>query len=267
MPELAEVEFYRKKWEPGIGDPIAEVLVRPKARVFREVSSRSFVRFLKGESLMASHAHGKQMLFEFSGGNWLGVHLGMTGKLTAPTNDDFERAKHDHLVLRCKKRSLVFTDPRMFGKLTLDRGNDFPDWWLALPPAILDREFTKRWVADFVGRFTKSPIKSVLLDQRGFPGIGNWMADEICWRSKIDPAMKCGDLNDGQLAELWKSTRHVSRKAIEIIGTDWKTPPGSWLFTHRWKDGGDCPRKECGAHLIRAELRGRRTCWCPQCQK
>jgi formamidopyrimidine-DNA glycosylase len=41
-------------------------------------------------------------------------------------------------------------------------------------------------------------------------------------------------------------------------------PPASWLFQHRWKPGGSCPR--CQSGLARATIASRTTAWCPSCQ-
>ena len=38
-------------------------------------------------------------------------------------------------------------------------------------------------------------------------------------------------------------------------------PPKTWLFRHRWKDGGLCPHT--GVPLLREEIGGRTTCWSP----
>lgn len=265
MPELAEVEYYRKQWDPGFGEKVVRVLTHPHARIFRDIPAAAVEKALKGRTLIDSHAHGKQMLFEFSDSAWLGLHLGMTGKLFT-ADREHEVVKAEHLVLETKSLSLVFSDFRMFGKLTLDVTEDGepPEWWKALPPPMLDRRFTKKYLAEFVGRFPKTPVKTLLLDQRGFPGIGNWMADEICWRMKIPPQTPSRDIVSEKIDELWKVTRKVSRDALRVIGTDWSDPPKSWLFKHRWKDGGNCPR--CGSELERADLRGRTTCWCPKCQ-
>lgn len=265
MPELAEVEFYRKEWLPGIGETLEEVLTHPMARIYRDCPAVAVERHLPGQSLKAAMAHGKQMLFQFSGGNWLGIHLGMTGRLSCSI-PGLEPEKHDHLVLRSGKRTLVFSDPRMFGKLTFDRSSSTPDWWSQLPPQILDPGFTRDRIRVAFGRFGRSPLKSVLLDQRYFPGIGNWMADEICWRCRILPARRCQDLTDSEVDRIWKVCREVARRALKVIGDGWRTPPDSWLFNHRWKDGGFCPRKDCKVPLVRLSLRGRTTCWCPVCQ-
>lgn len=272
MPELAEVEFYRKQWDPGLGQTIGRVHFHPKARVFRDIKALAIRRELQGRRFVASFTHGKNLLFQFSDGRWLGGHLGMTGKLhTGPA--DYRPEKHDHLVLFGESAALIFTDPRMFGRIHLDRSPEdetFPEWWQALPPEILSKEFTKEFVADYLARHPKTPIKTLLLNQDAFPGIGNWMADEICWRVEIHPATPSGKLVEGgppcPPKLLWKTLRLLCRQAYRVIGDGWKTPPNSWLFNHRWHDGGRCPRKGCGADLMRAELRGRRTCWCPRCQ-
>lgn len=267
MPELAEVEYFRKQWDPGIGKKILEVKTHPAARIYRDIPSVAIEKGLKGLTLQESYTHGKQMMFLFSGGAWMGLHLGMTGKLLVASLDH-EIEKRDHLVLRQKDQLLIFSDYRMFGKLTLDITDDeeAPDWWASLPPRTTESGFTKKRHREFVARFPKTPIKTLLLDQRGYPGIGNWMADEICWRLSILPQTRSGDLTPEQVDEVWKMTRKVSRDALRVIGTDWRKPPNSWLMNHRWKDGGFCPRKECYSELIRADLRGRTTCWCAECQ-
>ncbi|MDF1659218.1 MAG: hypothetical protein P1U58_16490 [Verrucomicrobiales bacterium] len=267
MPELAEVEYSRKQWNPGLGGLVREVRTHPKSRIYRDIPATAVKKGLTNRSLVSSYAHGKQMMFEFSGGAWLGLHLGMTGKLhVADLNREEE--KRDHLILRMKDQQLIFSDYRMFGKLTLDLSEDGnpPPWWQDLPPRTTESGFTKKRHATFVKRFPKTPLKTLLLDQRGYPGIGNWMADEICWKLSIPPQTRAGDLTDEQIDAVWKATRQISRDALKHVGDDWGVLPKSWLMTHRWKDGGICPRKGCKTDLVRADLRGRTTCWCPVCQ-
>ena len=67
------------------------------------------------------------------------------------------------------------------------------------------------------------------------------------------------------IAPLRQTIQQVSQQAMETIGETWADPPDTWLFNHRWKDGGHCPR--CRTPLIREDLRGRTCCWCPKCQK
>ena len=233
MPELAEVEFYRKQWDPGLGEPVVRVHTHPAARIYRDVPAAAIKEGLMGRRLLASHAHGKQMMFEFSGGAWLGLHLGMSGELFAAA-PEYERRNRDHLVFVLRSGQLIFSDYRMFGKLTLDvRADDSPpDWWQNLPPRLTGSGFTKKRHADFMRRFPRTPLKTVLLDQRGFPGIGNWMADEVCWKLQIAPQTRLENLSDTQIDAVWKATRQISREALRIIGADWGDLPDSWLMNH-----------------------------------
>src|SRR5687768_7645444 len=133
MPELAEVEYFRHRWDDGFGKVIIRVHLNEKKRVFRGVDTILLANTLMGAKLQKSAGHGKRMLFRFSNGVWLGVHLGMTGKLSAEP-PDFKPGKHDHLVLFQKDRALVFHDPRLFGRIQFYQGSDDPVWWSNLPP-------------------------------------------------------------------------------------------------------------------------------------
>ena len=88
MPELAEVEFMRRRWNPGIGHVVTTARIHERAGVFKTCESGALARLLPGARLESSAAAAKQMLFRFTAGDaartplWLGVHLGMTGELT-----------------------------------------------------------------------------------------------------------------------------------------------------------------------------------------
>lgn len=263
MPELAEVEHSRRQWDVGLNQPITQVHLRPGTRVFRGIDTDALRQNLTGRTLLGSEARGKQMLFRFSDDAWLGVHLGMRGELMAKPAE-YTPNKHDHLVLHQAGDALVFEDQRHFGRIQFQISPEPPSWWTALAPSVLSDEFTVAAVSTFLLRRRKTPVKAALLMQERFPGVGNWMADEILWRAGVHPAALAGTLSVAKINALWKQTRWVSRTAIRIISDDW-TYPDTWLFTHRWEAGGECPR--CGAALERAQIGGRTTCWCPNCQK
>lgn len=264
MPELAEVAYYARQWDAGIGSRVAEIEVHPRARVFRDTDSVELTSILTGSIYRGSRTHGKQILFEFSGGRWLWAQLGMTGSICTEPSEHHQE-KHDHLVLRQKQRCLVFRDPRMFGRVRFFQSakGKAPNEWDGLPPEVLSDEFTATHLEKVLRRRAKTLIKPLLLDQNFFPGVGNWMADEILWRARVHPSQPAGSLLP-QTSSLCRRTREVCRGAMRVIAPDWGDPPRSWLFTHRWKDGGSCPR--CGFDLERIQLRGRTTCLCATCQ-
>ena len=69
MPELAEVEFARKRWDPGLGQRVIKVQLHPEKRIFRGSDPDLIVRTLVRQTLMRSFAKGKQLLFVFSANN------------------------------------------------------------------------------------------------------------------------------------------------------------------------------------------------------
>jgi len=113
----------------------------------------------------------------------------------------------------------------------------------------------------------------VLLMQERFPGVGNWMADEILWRAAIHPKRLAGSLSPVEMRALWRECRNVCGLALDTIaGRGQKLPPDlnvniprSWLFWHRWEDGGRCPKTK--KPLVREAVGGRTTCWSPARQK
>jgi formamidopyrimidine-DNA glycosylase len=263
MPELAEVEWYRKQWDAGRGDKIAAVGLHPRKRLFRGTDTPALKERLTGQRFLDSLARGKRMLFEFSGDNWLGIHLGMTGTLRVEPAT-FVPGKHDHLILRQAKRTLVFRDSRQFGRVRFHHGQNEPDWWRGNVPEIISRDFDRNFLDRFLDRHAKASIKAVLLMQNGFSGIGNWMADEILWRAKIIPSRPAAKLNDTQRIALLRETRFVVKRSLATLGRDYSDPPRGWLIHQRWKRDGICPRHRTPLH--RATIGGRTTAWCPKCQ-
>jgi formamidopyrimidine-DNA glycosylase len=264
MPELAEVEWYRKEWDAALGQEIADVQVHARKRVFRGTNTRSLRQNLVGKKLLRSTTRGKRMLFRFSGDNWLGIHLGMTGKIRVES-PNFRPNRHDHLVLYQRDRALVFTDSRQFGRVRFHHGAEEADWWKNDVPEISSGAFDQKFVDHFLDRHRKAPIKAVLLMQNGFSGIGNWMADEILWRAKVLPPKRTGKLTERERTAVFRATKFVVRKSLETLGKNFSDPPKNWLIHQKWKRDGICPRHR--TPLRHAMIGGRTTAWCPHCQR
>jgi formamidopyrimidine-DNA glycosylase len=264
MPELAEVEFFRKQWDVGLGQKIATVQLHPRKRIFRGSDPRQMLEQLTGRRFLRSFALGKRMLFEFSSGNWIGIHLGMTGKLRIEPAG-FRPEKHDHFVLQQARQALVFRDARLFGRVRFHHGKGVPGWWQTGVPEISSDEFDRAFLDAFLDRHGRAPIKAVILMQNGFSGIGNWMADEILWRARIAPSVLAGGLTATRRTRLLRETRFVASESLRIIGPDFSDPPPQWLIHQKWKRDGVCPRHR--SPLRKGTIGGRTTAWCPRCQK
>jgi formamidopyrimidine-DNA glycosylase len=279
MPELAEVEFFRKRWSLGHGAKVLTLRLHEDKKVFRNGQLALLKKSLIGAQMVDSETAAKQMLFRFKGGGlpknslgWLGIHLGMSGELrTEPLS--YTPTKHDHCVLVQATRQLVFNDPRMFGGIRFATGHQPPTWWTRIAPPILSKAFTIEEVRTFLRRRSRTSIKAVLLMQEKFPGIGNWMADEVLWRAAIHPKKLAGALTSAEVGVLHRVCQQVCRLALQTIaGRGTYLPPNlnhhipkSWLFWHRWADGGRCPRTH--KMLVREQVGGRTTCWSPVRQR
>lgn len=276
MPELAEVAFFARQWRAGLDAAVLRVDTHPRARVFRESPARQIAAALEGRRLREVLSAGKQAAFRFSDDTWLGVHLGMSGRLFASgQREDFspwaENAAavplpaHDHLALAMDNgATLVYNDPRMFGVLRLHVGPAVPPWWASLPPPLTSPAFTPVVLRQILARHPGVLLKTLLMNQNYFPGIGNWMADEILWRMRLSPHWRAGAVSARTVPRLRKRIREVCAEALRVIGETWYPVPDDWLFNHRWHRGGQCPRD--GTALRYDTLGGRTSCWCPRCQ-
>ena len=148
MPELAEVEYFRRRWNIGIGQWVTRVALHARKRVFRGTDTRALCQHLTLAQLLSSEARGKRMLFRFSNENWLGLHLGMTGRMRT-MRPDFRPEKHDHLVLYQREQALVFTDARQFGRVQFHHGEIAPGWWENGVPEIVSEKFDRAFLDRF----------------------------------------------------------------------------------------------------------------------
>ena len=76
-------------------------------------------------------------------------------------------------------------------------------------------------------------IKSLLLDQSFSAGIGNWLADEILYHSKVHPEQPARSLDNNTVKVIWESMTYVCQTAV-ACNADHNQFPDHWLFPHRW---------------------------------
>jgi formamidopyrimidine-DNA glycosylase len=114
-------------------------------------------------------------------------------------------------------------------------------------------------------RKRNAPIKAVLMDQHVLSGLGNWLADEVLYQSRIAPQRLASSLSDSELATLRRKIVKVLKTAVEASADSAKYPK-NWLFRHRW--GGSRGAEKIGRHqIVRDEVGGRTTAWVPALQK
>jgi formamidopyrimidine-DNA glycosylase len=262
MPELPEVEIYRRYFETnGVGRSVADVDVRD-ARILDEVTPRTFEKRMRERTFTATRRHGKH-LFVATDGPWsLHLHFGMTGDLLA-YQDPAAEPSYPKVVFRFDDGGyLAYDDARLFGLVGTLRDVDafIEEKKLGIDP--LAPQFTLKAFRELL-RSRRGAVKPLLMGQRVVAGLGNLYVDEVLYRVGVAPLRSVESLSAAEVAALHRSIRKVLGDAIEINASGARYPK-SFFLPHRGETE-HCPR--CGA-VIRVEaIGGRTTYWCPGHQK
>ncbi|MDK3161134.1 DNA-formamidopyrimidine glycosylase family protein [Kamptonema cortianum] len=280
MPELPEVETVRRTIERVLkGQRIVDAEVVPDEIVLQGREPEEVRAVVQGQVVTGAGRKGKYWWIELNERPWLFGHLGMAGWLReygadtirlrehgqAPLDDETGRPRFLKLRLRGEDgREIVMTDGRRLARLWLAESPEAdprvsqlgPDTWLELPDnSDLHKMLIKR----------KAPAKALLLDQKLFAGVGNWIADEVLYHSGIAPSRTGESLTVQEVSRLRDALKMVLDLAVEV-GADASQYPKSWLFHYRW--GGKGGDEEIEGHpIIRETIGSRTTAWVPSKQK
>lgn len=287
MPELPEVETVKRGLAPVFErSPLARVrLGRPDLRF---PFPPGFAERLSGVSIKSLERRAKYLVGLLEGGGALIMHLGMSGRFVvtdplapAPPSPRLahERAldpAHDHVRFEFADGAVVsFNDPRRFGFMDLiDRGDWAASRWFAeMGPEPLSRAFgAAALLAALKDR--RSPIKSLLLNQKIVAGVGNIYACEALHRARIAPGRLGAELSPQEAGRLARAVKEVLAEAIAAGGStlrDYAAADGSMgYFQHAFqvygREGQPCLRRACRGEIARAMQANRSTFSCPLCQ-
>jgi formamidopyrimidine-DNA glycosylase len=280
MPELPEVESVCRLMTRTIAHhTIESVEVAPDEIVLGGVEPSAIEAAVIGRKITGVGRKGKYWWLEFEDAPYLFGHLGMSGWIRevgsesrrlhahgdAPLDDQEGRPKFLKLLIETDNgKRIAFTDGRRLGRLWLADGPDADERVKALGPDAYD-ELPKAVQLGKMLAKRKAPIKAILLDQGFLAGLGNWLADEILYRSKISPKRLASSLSEREVKVLHNSIRFVLKTAIDA-DADYHKFPDTWMFHHRW--GGDRGQEFIGGKkIVREQVGGRTTAWVPDVQK
>ncbi len=271
MPELPEVETTRRGLLPHIrGKTIDSVAIRQ--RQLRWPVPENLEQCLYKQQLLNLQRRAKYLLFHFEKGCLL-IHLGMSGSLRILKSQQTPQ-QHDHIDFVFHPETILrYTDPRRFGAvLWLGHAPEQHRLLKNLGPEPLGDTLTGHYLHD-ISRNRKTPIKSLLMDQRIVTGIGNIYANEALFKAAIRPTTAAGRLSLKRCQRLATSIQQTLYQAIEqggttlrdFVGSDGK--PGYFQqHLHVYGRGG-LPCTQCGKVLQQIKLTGRSTVFCSHCQR
>lgn len=258
MPEILEVEFFRRAAEKVVGRR-----VRTLSHADPLVVEDGVGDLVVNRRVIGTRRHGKVLTLDLGARSRvevsLDLHFGMAGRIVvdgrSPIDELVYAASADDRWIRFglefDRGTLVISDPRRFARVRPTRDGEGlgPDVWS------VDRSTFRRRLE---GR--RAPVKAVLLDQSVVAGLGNMLVDEILWRAAIDPRRRVVDLSADDVGRL----HGVTRRVLDRLDRRGGSHTGDLSVEHRER-GRTCPRD--GQPLSRATVGGRTTFWCPRHQK
>ena len=207
MPELPDLQVFSRNLNKELsGKKLEKVTVVNKSKL--KGTEKELKTSLENQKLKKVYREGKELRFEFSNGNILGLHLMLNGNMYL-----FEKTnEHKNTIIELlfdNNKGLAMTDYQGMAAPTLNpEEKTSPD---ALSDE-LDFKFLKERLSN-----TRTTIKNLLLDQKVIRGIGNAYADEILWDARISPFSVCNKLPDAKIKTLAKSIKTVLQNAEKQI--------------------------------------------------
>lgn len=261
MPELVEVEYYRRLAERAVGRRIDRVDAPDAWFLKAGLTAEQLAEAVTGRRIAAARRIGKLLLLDTDEpGPTLGLRFGMTGRIVVDGVfglDDLEygsardEPQWDRVTFHLADGGdLRIRDPRRLGGVLLD-----PD---EISLGVDAREATLGDLRRALGGSTM-PVKARLLAQDRIAGIGNLLGDEVLYRAALDPAREAGSLDD---AELRRLHRHL-RATVEDLLVRGGSHTGHLQPERR--AGGACPKD--GTPLVRRTIGGRTSWSCPTHQR
>jgi formamidopyrimidine-DNA glycosylase len=270
VPEMVEIEIYRRLAERLVGRTIAEVDANDAWFCKRSTTPTLLVETLVGRTVRSARRIGKLMLLDLDrpvelsdevvGDDpvVLGLRFGMTGRLLVDGVAGIEELLYssgrddpawDRFGLRFTDgTTMSIRDPRRLGGVELD-----PDLTLLGTDALAK---TLKELRVLTARV--APLKAILLDQAFIAGLGNLLVDEVLWRASLAPNRPGTSVTDDELRRLHKTIRPTVEAMLQRGGSHLGD-----VIEERHSNGR-CPLD--GAPMVKGTFGGRSSWWCPEHQ-
>ena len=258
MPELPEVETLRRELALAVRGKTIKSAKVDWPKMVKPLTPAQFSQKFKNQKIVAVKRRAKVLILELSSGNFLLIHLKLTGQLvyqkikkTPRLRSGQARKQENKLVfgghplpLRFSEASpqkggvvglpnkfthiifeftdgtkLYFNDLRKFGWARLVDKFQVSKLLREFGVEPLSKDFTFDKFREILKKYPNRKIKQVLLDQSLIAGVGNIYADESCFCAKILPARVVKTLKEEEIKALFGCIPKILEFAIAKKGT------------------------------------------------
>ena len=283
MPELPEVEItVRTLKKYIIKQKIHDVTIYNGN--LRYKIPTNLPKILKSQTINEVKRRSKFILFK-TNHNTVLSHLGMTGRYIIKKNSlkldtSFYNKKniikkHNHLLIRFNKFSIIYNDIRKFGFIKIYKNNNkFSRHLSNLGPEPLSKLFNYKYFEQKIKK-RRISIKNILMDQKFVSGLGNIYVNEILYASRINPNTSCFKLKKSQIFRILKFTKLILQSSIKKGGStilnyhnsEGRTGSYQSEFKVYNRTNNFCLTSGCNKKIIMNIVNGRSQFYCPKCQK
>ncbi|MBL4901989.1 MAG: bifunctional DNA-formamidopyrimidine glycosylase/DNA-(apurinic or apyrimidinic site) lyase [Desulfocapsa sp.] len=276
MPELPEVEVICKGLLPHlINRTIVSVYCSGKQLRY-PVPCREMQRELCKKKIISLSRRAKYLILRTDRGGGLIIHLGMTGNLGIFKTGSATK-KHDHVCWELDNNTeLRFNDTRRFGAVYFFTAKEITKaikhFFANTGPEPFSRACSVQYLSGLAAR-RNIAIKQFIMDNHMVAGIGNIYANESLFRSGIHPERAASSLSAKEWKRLLTVIRQTLTHAIKCGGSTISdflgaSGDGGYFqinFRIYGKSGEKC--SECGGLIMKKNIGGRASFFCPVCQK
>lgn len=270
MPELPEIYNLAAQMNDELtGKAIADIEVRQDKCL--NVPVDEFKGLALGKRISAVTSRGKWVFICLDTDAHMLLNLGMGGDALYHKNGDALPEKYQF-------------------KITFDDGSllTIRFWWFGYVHAVTsgglsshkmtaklglspvdDTEFTYENY-EMVMKGKKGSLKSLLMNQECFAGIGNVYAQDILFMARLHPDRKVNSLSDTEKKALYDAIRNNLKEMVKLGGLAFEKDlygnGGRFKdFLVGYKEGKPCP--ECGTTIEKIKTGSTSTYICPNCQR
>ncbi|UCH14788.1 MAG: hypothetical protein JSV22_02205 [Bacteroidales bacterium] len=215
-------------------------------------------------------ARGKWIFLEFNNGKFL--LLGeLIGKLLYH-KDESEIPEVYHVLFEFDDNTSLSFQSSLYGFLEIDDPEQLEEHKYAGNIGISpdDKKFTYSYFKNVLLRNEKKPVKALLGLQTDISGLGNVYINDILYEAKLHPKRKAVELEESEQNKLYETVVEITKSAIELKGStqevDLFGKPGRYIrIMDKDSTGEGC--KRCGTRIVKMNILGSSSYFCPGCQK
>jgi formamidopyrimidine-DNA glycosylase len=193
----------------------------PHKFVWYNITHEEFTKMMNGKTIGESYCRGRWLFIEILQGYIL--VLGECGGKIHFHDEEKNIPKKYHLMMKFTDGSAFTVTTQMWGAMELyKKGLELDRKYIKdMRTTPIDRAFTHKYFCNLIDECYDTDVKSVkglLTQNQLIPGLGNSIAQDILYNSRLHPKHSLKDLSSDQKRNLYDSIRNTIKEIIAKNG-------------------------------------------------